>query len=177
MNHARTVALVAALFGLVACGGAPAKAPSGPAPTTTSASPPRSLDAALAAQGLQKIELATASDTMTMDQPGVPAFTANRVTMTVSSGWNQSPPTFARRADGKVVLVDAQPNVIVDRHVAAGCRTFFGGRMWMRTVTFELPAGATWGPTTKVSWDQHVEVEDYTDHAPGGGPCPPPAID
>lgn len=167
------------LVGLVACGGAPANTPPSPRPaaTVTSASPPRSLDEALVAQGLTKVELSTVADDTTNAMGLPPKFVGNRVTMNVNGGWNAQSPVFARRADGAIVLVEPHANVIVDRHVQGGCRGFFGGRMWSRTVTFELPAGASWGPTTKVTWDQHTEVIDYTDHPAGGGPCPPPAID
>lgn len=175
----RTHRLLAALASitLLACGAAQAQRPTGQSPVTVRPAP-QSLDAALAAQGLRRFEPAIASRAMSHSFPEEAARAEGRhLTLHVSAGWNQSPPIFARRANGDVVLVEARPNVIVDRHLPGGCRGFLGGRAWFETVVYELPEGAHYeGPLT-VSWDEHIEVVDWTDTQPDGSACPPPAID
>ena len=91
---------------------------------------PRSLDAGLTAVGLTRLEPTVISREMTHLMPQAPRVEGRRITLNVSAGWNQSPPLFARRANGDVVLVDSRPTVVVDRHVAGGCRGFIGGRAW-----------------------------------------------
>jgi len=166
-----------ALVVLVACGGSPVVA--GAPPKLSSASPgaPRSLEEGMKVVGLTKIDLTTVKRETT-HRIGDPIKVDGRlVEMNVMAGWSAQAPVFARGAGNKVYLVEPHPNVIVDRHVNGGCRGFYGGRMWSDTVVFELPPGTTWGGTHNVTWDEHTEVIDYTDHAPDGGPCPPPAID
>ncbi len=163
-----------------ACGAAPRA-------TMTTTSPPStnvvtapaalSLDEAMARAGLTRFEPTLVSRDMNHDHTGGTTVEGRRVTMHVSAGWSGRPPIFARRNDGRVVVVDPRPNTIVDRHVNGGCRHFFGGRMWMETVVYELPEGASFEGSQEVSWDEHIEAIDWTPTEADGSPCPPPALD
>ncbi|MBN8615577.1 MAG: hypothetical protein J0L92_33585 [Deltaproteobacteria bacterium] len=154
------------------------------APTTTPLSPPTaemanptSLEEALARAGLVRFEPTLVSREMTHDMGSSTRVEGRRVTMSVSAGWSAQTPIFARGDDGRVVLVDAQPHTIVDRHVNGGCRHFFGGRMWFETHVYELPEGSSFVGSLPVRWDDHIEVVDYTATEADGSACPPPAID
>lgn len=162
------------------CGASGAPPRTTPAPTTTpptTARAPQSLDEALSARGLTRVEPAVVRREMSGLFPGGPRVEGRRVTLNTSAGWNQDRPLFAQRANGDVVLVEARPTTIVDRHVHGGCRGFLGGRAWFETVVYELPEGTRYAGTESVSWEEHVEVVDWTDTEADGTPCPPPAID
>lgn len=163
------------LLSLVGCG---ATAPhTAPPPTSRSERRPQSLDEALAAQGLTRLELSASrreSASLTGDGPVVEG---GQVRVLESAGWSASPTVFARRSDGTVVIVVPRPNVIVDRHVDGGCLGFAGGRAWFEEATYALPDGAAFGGTVDVTWDEHTEAVDHSDTQADGSPCPPPAID
>ncbi len=184
----RTLLSLASLCAsLAACGaahGQPSTAPVSEAPPSTPsaqgsppAPAPQSLDEALTAQGLSRLEPAVVSRDMGHFGTVGPAAEGRRITMHVSAGWSASPPLFARRDDGTVFLIEPRPTTIVDRHVAGGCRHFFGGRMWLETIVYELPEGTSYGGTLAIGWEQHTEVVDYTPAQADGSACPPPAID
>lgn len=171
----RTILILVFLSG---CGAA---APHASEPAGTgggdTAEAPTSLDEALAAQGLTRVTLAETARDGTYELGAAPVVEDGHVQLVESAGWSASPSVFAQRADGTVVLVAPRPNVVVDRHVDGGCLTFAGGRAWFETVTYVLPAGATYGGELEVTWDEHTEVVDHSDHQPDGSPCPPPALD
>ena len=107
-----------------------------------------------------------------------PRVVGNELSLIESAGWAHEPPVFARRErDGVLVLVSPQPNVIVDRHVDAGCMTFAGGRAWFEEVTYRIPAGNSYGGVVTVAFDKHVEIKDYSVTQADGSPCPPPMVD
>jgi hypothetical protein len=154
------------------------------APTTMPVSPPTaevanptSLEEALARAGLVRFEPTLVSREMTHHLGSSTRVEGRRVTMFVSGGWSAQTPIFARRNDGSVVLVDAQPHVIVDRHVNGGCRHFFGGRAWFERRVYELPEGSAFEGSLPIAYDEHIDVVDYTATEADGGPCPPPALD
>jgi hypothetical protein len=159
------------------CGASNASPRTTPAPTSTppSAHAPQSLDEALGARGLTRIEPAVVRREMTGLDPNGPRADGRRVTLNLSAGWNQERALFAQRTNGEVVL--ARPTTIVDRHVPGGCRSFAGGRAWFETVVYELPEGTRYAGTEPVSWEEHVEVIDWTGTEADGSPCPPPAMD
>jgi hypothetical protein len=168
--------VVVALLLLTACGGAAPRA------TTTAVdaaphAPPQSLDEGLAARELRRVTLAAEGRAMSYTPGDAPVFANGKVTVTETAGYGADHSIFARRADGTVFLVRPQPNRIVDRHVNAGCRGFAGGRAWFETVSYTLPAGATYGGVVPVSYDEHTEVRDFSDAQPDGSACPPPAMD
>lgn len=146
-------------------------------PTAEVASAPTSLDEALVRAGLSRFEPTLVSREMTYDISGGTTAEGRRVTLRVSGGWSSRTPIFARRNDGRVVLVDPQPNTIVDRHVNGGCQGFIGGRAWFETHVYELPEGTSFEGSLPVTWDDHIEVVDHSMTQADGSPCPPPAID
>jgi hypothetical protein len=169
-----------------ACGASSAPPRTTPAPSTSTPTPatppstaraPQSLDEALAAAALTRIEPALVARESGGLDPRGPRVEGRRVTLNISAGWNQESPVFARRANGEVVLVEPRPTTIVDRHIPGGCRGFVGGRAWFETVVYELPEGTRYAGTAPVSWEEHIEVVDWTDTEADGSPCPPPAID
>jgi hypothetical protein len=146
-------------------------------PPTTDPGNPTSLEEALTRAGLVRFEPTLISREMTHDMGNSTRVEGRRVTMSVSAGWSAQTPIFARRNDGSVVLVDAQPQTIVDQHVNGGCRHFFGGRMWFETHIYELPEGSSFEGSLRVRWDDHIEAVDYSPTEADGSPCPPPALD
>jgi hypothetical protein len=171
----RTVLLALGLSLLAGCGGGAPHATT--TPTEPTAARPQSLEEALSAAGLTRIELPGERLASIAPGTGEPVVENGHVRVHETAGWNASPTVFARRGDGAVVIVTPRPNVIVDRHVDGGCLGFAGGRGWFEDVTYALPAGATFEGSVEVSWDEHTEVVDHTDTQPDGSPCPPPAID
>lgn len=162
-----------------ACGASSAPPRTTPTPATppATARAPQSLDEALTGAGLTRIEPAILRHEMSFFDGNGPRVEGRRVTLTISAGWNSDGPLFARRANGEVVLVHAQPTTVVDRHVPGGCRGFVGGRAWFETVEYELPEGTRYAGIESVGWEEHVEVIDWSDTEADGSPCPPPALD
>ena len=161
------------------CGASSAPPRTTPTPTTppTTTRAPQSLEEALAVAGLSRIEPRVVSREGSALDPNLPRVEGRRITLNLSAGWNQETPIFAQRAGGGVVLVEPRPTTIVDRHVAGGCRGFFGGRAWFETVVYELPEGTTYAGPEPIVWEEHTEVIDWSDTEADGSPCPPPAID
>lgn len=172
MRSSFALALLGLALSSTACAGGASK----PAATTVTAATPRTFDEGLREVGLTKIEL-VGKPAEGYATPGPPRLEGRSVVVSYSEGWNASRPVFARGKDGRVYLVLARPNTIVDRHVRGGCRTFLGGRMWFASAAYELPPGTTWGGSHVVSWEEHTEMVDHADTLPDGKPCPPPAID
>jgi hypothetical protein len=168
--------LVSACGGAAVDAGTPPAVPPSAQPIATPAAP-RSLDEALSAEGLVRLEPAVVSREMTFRDTSGPRVEGRRITLHVSAGWNGQVPVFARRDDGTAYLIEARPETIVDRHVEGGCLPFAGGRTWSEIVVYELPEGTRYAGTLPVRWEEHVEVVDYRDTQPDGSPCPPPAID
>lgn len=171
----RTVLFALCLFVVAGCGGTSHATTTPTEPTP--AARPQSLEEALTAAGLTRLELAAARRETTSLGGEELVAENGQVRVLETAGWNASRTVFARRGDGTVVIVTPRPNVIVDRHVDGGCLGFAGGRGWFEEVTYELPDGAAFGGNVEVSWDEHTEVVDHTDTQPDGSPCPPPALD
>jgi hypothetical protein len=137
-----------------------------------------SLADAMRLRGLTPITLASIKQEMSSALGTQPTQHGRELVVFETAGWNASPAVFARReSDGKIVIVTPAANTIVDRHEAAGCLHFAGGRGWFEEVTYRLPEGATFAGNVKVEYDQHIVAMDYSDRQPDGSPCPPPAID
>ncbi|MBZ0116057.1 MAG: hypothetical protein K8H88_03605, partial [Sandaracinaceae bacterium] len=142
-------------------------------PTTapTARTTPQSLEEALAAAGLTRVELPERSRQMTHALPDTPAAEGRALRMIETAGWSGGPSVFARRADGTIVRVVARVREIVDRHVPGGCLTFGGGRGWFEEVEYELPQGASYGGDVEVSYEHHTEVVDHATTQEDGSPC------
>ena len=170
-------ALLVAL--LAACGPKPATLHNAqPPPKIDTSTRATSLADAMRLRGLTPIALTPIKQEMSSALGMQPTQHGNSLVVFETAGWNSAPSVFARReSDGKIVLVTPFANEIVDRHEAAGCLHFAGGRGWFEEVTYRLPDGAKFAGTEKVEYDSHVVVKDYSDRQPDGSPCPPPAID
>jgi hypothetical protein len=102
----------------------------------------------------------------------------NELSLIESAGWAHEPAVFARRdRDGRIVIVSPRPDVIIDRHVDAGCLTFAGGRMWFERVTYRIPTGSSYGGVVPVAFDKHLEISDYSETQADGSRCPAPMRD
>lgn len=165
---------------LAACGPKPATSlrnAQSPPKVDTSARATNLADA-MRLRGLVPITLTAIKQEMSSALGMQPAQHGRELVVLETAGWNAAPSVFARRqSDGMIVLVTPWANTIVDRHEAAGCMTFAGGRGWFEEVTYRLPEGATFAGTVKVEYDQHIVAMDYSDRQPDGSACPPPAID
>lgn len=144
---------------------------------TTQGRVPQSLDEAIRAQGYAPIALQGKRLGMSHDISTEPIVEGRTIHVVETDGWRASHATFAQRRDGTIYLVIPKRIEIVDRHVAAGCLTFAGGRGWFEHVAYDIPEGAKWGGTIRAAYEDHVEVKDYKDTQDDGSPCPAPAID
>lgn len=161
----------------------------GPKPTTSlhNAQPPPKIDTttratsladALRLGGLTPITLPSSKREMTSQLGAVPTQNGRELVLTETAGWKTEPTVFARRqSDGMIVIVAAARHTIIDRHEAAGCLLFAGGRAWFEQVTYRLAEGEKFGGIVKVEYDDHIVAKDYSDRLPDGTPCPQPAID
>lgn len=147
-------------------------------PAVDSSARATNLADAMRARGLVPIELVEIRRDMSGGLGDPPQQRGRELVVVEQAGWNGERSVFARRAsDGAIVLVSPWPKKIVDRHEAAGCQRFFGGRAWFDEVSYRLPDGEKFGGTVKVEYDEHIVVKDYSDRQPDGSPCPPPMID
>lgn len=162
-----------------ACGAAPSTSGTTPAPSEPIAdtSEVTTLEEAMARAELTAIELRQVSREMDSTVDGEVHTEGRLIHVTETGGYSASHTTFARRADGSVVRVVPEVQVVVDRHVPGGCLTFAGGRGWFEHVVYELPEGASYAGDATVHYVHHTEVVDNSDVDESGAPCPPPARD
>jgi hypothetical protein len=149
-------------------------------PTTTGAvvaPAASSLEDALAHAGLTRIELTVGKRDMSFAPDAEHPFDGTHLVVPETGGWKQERAIFAKRADGSIVRVIADVHVVQGKTVQRGCPRFAGGRAWFEEVTYDLPPGAKYAGSVKVSYDEVKDVEQYADTQADGSPCPRPALD
>lgn len=134
-------------------------------------------EAALAAAHLTPVQIPDLKREMTSDLSQERSKVEGRnVALIVTGGINADTIEFARAASGQLVRVLRQPDVTTKETVIEGCQqsAFAGGRAWFERVTFEVPAGLTWGGERTVKYPIVKETLRYTGKKPNGEACPPP---
>ncbi|HEU0036151.1 MAG TPA: hypothetical protein VFQ53_36310 [Kofleriaceae bacterium] len=169
---------LALMIVLAACGGSSTTIRNHAPPPQGKPDPhAQGLAAGMKAQQLTPIQLERVKREMTSAFPQRPRVIGGELVLVETAGWQSEPAMFARReSDGAIVMIAPRPRKIV-HEVAAGCRTFAGGRAWFEEVRYRLPPGETFGGIVEVPYEEHVDVPRYSDRQPDGSPCPPPAID
>jgi hypothetical protein len=151
-----------------------------PTPPPRPAHTPTSVDEGMAVLGMTRVQLGNAGSKQDTSgfRSGEVVVMGRYLSVVEERGFHSARSIFARRpSDGAIVLVQAWPHRVVDRHVQRACQRFAGGRGWFETVRYQLPEGERYGGAVRVPYDQHVETVDYANQERDGSPCPPPALD